>query len=171
MALPTFDCLTSPASFLVDAANRICHVDDATGVHVITVVSALAAVALGTLGLMRRQSRLVKIAAAWALLWMVPGLLVTLFGRADSPTRARALAKHVRARMTAFEQAGRGFACVDIERDECVACQPLAQFVYRACRPPPIPFTGIEGKVVFAAGAFDGGACVRKGSVITCSPP
>lgn len=176
MAAFAFDCLSDPAAFVIDGANRTCRLAgaSATWLRVGTVLLALLCIVCLHQALTRdaRAPRVHAVrlltAVACALGAAVPGILLVLFVRADAPLHAAATAAQVRSRMAAFAEVGEGLACVDIERDECSACQPLAQLVYLAC---DAKNRGAGGKAVFEANAFSGAPCERRGDRVICGAP
>ena len=175
MPLAAFDCLIHPAPFVVDGANRICHVPAPAGwIRVAALIATMVCIAAMTVAAKRPAlaAWATAVAIGIAALALSPGLFVLAFVRADAPLRAPATAAVIRERMQAFESAAQGLSCVDIVRDECVVCQPLAQLVFRACDPPQNARTAVHaGRAVFGSDGFMAKPCRRDGLTVVCGNP
>ncbi len=171
MAGASFDCLTDPAAFVIDGANRICRLGDAGyGLRAGVLIAGLLCVGGFALAAKRPNvnSKLMTVVIAVALAALLPGLVMVLLVRADAPMQASRTADVVRERMTSFRAAATGLACVDVVKDECIACQPLAQLTFRACGPPPKAPAALQGRAQFGESAFTMPDCERQGATVLC---
>lgn len=171
MPVAAFDCFRDPAAFVIDGANRVCMLGQA-GDALRAAVLILGLLCLGAFVLAAKRptlgAKLLSIVTTLVLAALLPGLAALLLVRADAPLRASRTADVVRDRLSLYRAAAAGLACVDLIKNECIACQPLAQLTFRACEPPPKGSAAPRGRAQFGEMAFTTPVCQRHGDAVSC---
>jgi hypothetical protein len=158
-------CLVTPEALVIDGANGLCA-QARLGPRAVwsgPIVAALV-VALVVVLLAGRGRRAAGVLLGLVTAAVVPGWWAQLAVRADRPLAFIDSAQPVRRLTESIEQFVEGAPCVDVQRNDCVACEPIVRFAtagLRRCPAEPARALLLEADAL-------GGRCSRTETRLSC---
>ena len=155
---------------MIDGANGVCA-QARTGARSLATLDAaigLAIVLIAFLALVTRHERYASRLRVCALIVVLalatPGWWALVAQRADAPARIGDSARQIDALGISVARFAAVRGCVEVTRDDCVACEPIVRLAtagYRPCASPP------SRVVVLAVDAF-ATPCVGNANLLVC---